>query len=132
MPDTEKQFETDIEKYLISPEGGWLKADDSGYRSPNSEGMALDIDTLVKFVKRSQPMAWQRFERQCNSDPIKKFYMAFEDAVSDDGILKVLRHGFKYRGIDFKVCYFKPESTLNDLAIQHYSQNICQCWHTNV
>ena len=132
MPDTEKQFETDIEKYLISPEGGWTKADDSGYRSPVSEGMALDIEILVKFVKLSQPMAWQRFEKQCNSDPVKKFYMAFEDAVSDDGILKVLRHGFKYRGIDFKVCYFKPESTLNELSIKHYSQNICHCirqWH---
>ena len=34
--------------------------------------------------------------------------------------------------MDFKVCYFKPESTLNDLAVKHYKQNICQCirqWH---
>ncbi|MEI3362146.1 MAG: type I restriction endonuclease [Oscillospiraceae bacterium] len=30
------------------------------------------------------------------------------------------------------MCYFKPESTLNDVAVKHYGQNICQCirqWH---
>ena len=43
-----------------------------------------------------------------------------------------LRHGFKHRGMDFRVCYFKPESTLNDVAVKRYSQNVCQCirqWH---
>lgn len=34
--------------------------------------------------------------------------------------------------MDFRVCYFKPESTLNDVAVKRYSQNVCQCirqWH---
>ena len=34
--------------------------------------------------------------------------------------------------MDFKVCYFKPESTLNDVAVKRYEQNVCQCirqWH---
>ena len=49
-----------------------------------------------------------------------------------DGLLSVMRHGFKHRGMDFKVCYFKPESTLNDVAVKRYEQNLCQCirqWH---
>lgn len=49
-----------------------------------------------------------------------------------DGLLSVMRHGFKHRGMDFKVCYFKPESTLNDVAVKRYKQNVCQCirqWH---
>ena len=132
MSDNEKQFEQDIESFLISPVGGWQKASDAGYRAPVSSGMALDIETLVGFVKATQPVAWQRFEKQCNSDPQKKFYKAFEDAVANDGIISVLRHGFKHRGIEFRVCYFKPESTLNDVAVKHYGQNVCQCirqWH---
>ena len=40
MPDNEKQFETDIESFLISPAGGWQKATDAGYRSEASKGMA--------------------------------------------------------------------------------------------
>ena len=130
MAENEKQFESNIEAFLISPDGGYEKATDAGYTS--SSGMALDIHTLVGFVKATQPIMWQRFEKQCNSDPYKKFYKCFEDAVQMDGLLSVMRHGFKHRGMDFKVCYFKPESTLNDVAVKRYKQNICQCirqWH---
>lgn len=128
MAENEKQFEANIEEYLISPAGGFTKATDAAY----DPAMALDIDTLVEFVKTTQPFVWKRFEKQCNSDPSKKFYKCFEDAVQMDGLLSVLRHGFKHRGMDFKVCYFKPESTLNDVAVKRYQQNICQCirqWH---
>ena len=125
MAENEKQFESNIEAFLISPDGGYEKATDAGYTS--SSGMALDIHTLVGFVKATQPIMWQRFEKQCNSDPYKKFYKCFEDAVQMDGLLSVMRHGFKHRGMDFKVCYFKPESTLNDVAVKRYEQNVCQC-----
>ena len=118
MAEDEKQFESNIEAFLISPAGGYEKATDAGYTS--SSGMALDIHTLVGFVKATQPTQWQRFEKQCNSDPYKKFYKCFEDAVQMDGLLSVMRHGFKHRGMDFKVCYFKPESTLNDVAVKRY------------
>ena len=131
MAENEKQFEADIEQYLISPIGGFIKATDADYNPT----MALDIHTLVDFVKTTQPVMWQRFEKQCRSDPYKKFYKCFEDAVQTDGILSVLRHGFKHRGMEFRVCYFKPESTLNQVSVQHYNQNVCQCirqWHYSV
>ena len=130
MAEDERQFETNIEAFLISPAGGYTKARDAGYVASSS--MALDINTLVEFVKTTQPVMWKRFEKQCNSDPYKKFYKCFEDAVQMDGLLSVMRHGFKHRGMDFKVCYFKPESTLNDVAVKRYKQNVCQCirqWH---
>ena len=132
MADDEKQFESDIESFLISDAGGWTKATDAGYRSPESKRMALDIDTLVVFVQNTQKLAWTQFVKRCNSDPKRKFYKAFEDAVAMDGMVNVLRHGFKYRGQEFKVCYFKPESELNQLSQTRYRQNICQCirqWH---
>ena len=130
MAENEKQFESNIEAFLISPAGGYEKATDAGYTA--SSGMALDIRTLVGFVKATQPIMWQRFEKQCNSDPCKKFYKCFEDAVQMDGLLSVMRHGFRHRGMEFRVCYFKPESTLNDVAVKRYKQNVCQCirqWH---
>ena len=132
MPDNERQFEQDIESFLLSHVGACLIASDSGYRAFMDSGVALDLATLVDFVQATQPIQWQRFEKQCNSDPEKKFYKAFENAVENDGLISVLRHGFKHRGIEFRVCYFKPESTLNDVAVKHYGQNICQCirqWH---
>lgn len=140
MPDNEKQFETDIESFLISEKGGWQKATDAGYRSGfrcDSEGIfienwALDIDTLCTFVKNTQPVAWNLFEKRCKSDPQAKFYRAFQNAVDMDGLINVLRHGFKHRGQEFRVVYFKPETELNQLSLSRYKENICQCirqWH---
>ena len=139
MADNEKQFETDIESFLISAEGGWKKATDAGYRTGfqyNGEALienyALDIGTLCTFVQNTQPVQWALFEKRCKTDPQKKFYKAFQNAVDMDGLVNVLRRGFKHRGQEFKVVYFKPETELNQLSLTHYKQNICQCirqWH---
>ena len=132
LDESERLFESKIEEYLISPEGGWQKATDAGYRNEKYKGMALDIVTLTDFVKASQPMAWKRFERMCNIDPVRQFYKAFDSAVNQVGLIEVLRHGFKHRGVQFSVCYFAPESTLNQLAVDNYQKNVCQCirqWH---
>lgn len=132
MNESEKSFEEFIESYLISEEGGWTKATDAGLRSEESRGMNLDIVTLTDFVKSTQPMAWRRFERMCTINPVRQFYKSFENAVTQDGLISVLRYGFKHRGVAFRVCYFKPESELNDLAVANYQKNICQCirqWH---
>lgn len=132
MNETEKTFEEFIESYLISEEGGWTKATDAGLRSEESRGMNLDIVTLTDFVKATQPMAWKRFERMCTINPVRQFYKSFENAVTQDGLISVLRYGFKHRGVSFRVCYFKPESDLNDLAVANYQKNVCQCirqWH---
>lgn len=132
MNENEKAFEEFIESYLISEEGGWTKATDAGLRSEESRGMNLDIVTLTDFVKNTQPMAWRRFERMCTINPVRQFYKSFENAVTQDGLISVLRYGFKHRGVSFRVCYFKPESELNDLAVANYQKNICQCirqWH---
>lgn len=140
MPDNEKQFETDIESFLISSKGGWQKATDTGYKtgfqydaeSGIIENYALDIETLCTFVKNTQPVAWALFEKRCKSDPQKKFFKAFQNAVDMDGLINVLRHGFKHRGQEFKVVFFKPETELNQLSLTRYKENICQCirqWH---
>ena len=132
MDESEKRFEEFIESYLISEEGGWTKATDAGLHSEESRGMNLDIITLTDFVKSTQPMAWKRFERMCTINPVRQFYKSFENAVIQDGLISVLRYGFKHRGVSFRVCYFKPESELNDLAVANYQKNVCQCirqWH---
>lgn len=132
MNESEKTFEEFIESYLISEEGGWTKATDEGLRSEESRGMNLDIVMLTNFVKATQPMAWKRFERMCTINPVRQFYKSFENAVTQDGLISVLRYGFKHRGVSFRVCYFKPESELNDLAVSNYQKNVCQCirqWH---
>ena len=140
MADNEKQFESDIQSWLTGKTGGWESTTDVGYRSGfqyDKEGVlienrAIEIDTLCTFVRNTQPVAWALFEKRCKSDPHRKFYKAFQNAVDMDGLVNVLRHGFKHRGQEFKVVYFKPETELNQLSQTRYKQNICQCirqWH---
>ncbi|MFH5836727.1 type I restriction endonuclease subunit R [Proteiniclasticum sp. C24MP] len=115
----EIRFEQDIETYLLSPAGGYQKGDMKKY----DKDKALDMGTLITYVKATQPKEWDRFERMTVSDIEKKFYKAINDAITNFGLIHVLRHGFKYRGIDFRVAYFKPESELNMRLWDLYREN---------
>ena len=122
MITTEKRFEEDIESFLVSAQGGYTKTTDT-----YDAGLGLYVGTLINFIKRTQPKEWARFENTCQSDPVRKFCVAFNNACDMSGLVSVLRHGFKHRGITFRVCYFKPESHLNKTAAELYEQNICNC-----
>ena len=118
---TEKRFEDDITNYWLH-EGGYTRNED--VYDPK---LGLFPDTLIRFVQRTQPKAWQRFANMNAIDPERKFCAAFNNACDMDGVLHVLRHGFKHRGVVFRVCYFMPESALNELATEQYAANEITC-----
>ena len=119
----EKNFEADIESYFISEAGGYTKG--NAIYDPSC---ALFKETFIEFIKKTQPKAWKKFEFAYGNNTEKKFVTFFNDAVERDGILKVMRKGFKCGGVDFKACYFKPESTLNEDDIALYNSNIWHCY----
>lgn len=141
----EKHFEKDIEAFLTSEAGGYLKATDKesflhiedgtyqnwgGHGYFDNRGKGADIKTLVNFIQTTQPKAWERFDKLYGPDveaTEKKFLKVFDDAVDTNGMIHVLKNGFKHRGIQFKVIYFKPESGLNETALKRYEQNVCRC-----
>lgn len=119
---TEKRFESDIEEFFLSPAGGYTHNQDA-YDSQ----LGVYKDTLLRFIQKTQPKEWKRFLLQNKVDPERKFCLAFNNACDMDGLISVLRHGFKHRGIPFKVCYFKPESGLNQTAMSLYEENEITC-----
>ena len=119
---TEKRFESDIEASFLSPAGGYAKNEDT-----YDPTLGLYPDTLVRFIQKTQPNEWKRFCMQNASDPERKFCVAFNNACDMDGLISVLRHGFKHRGVPFKVCFFKPESSLNETAKVLYAKNEITC-----
>lgn len=139
MADNEHQFESDIEA-LMTGELGWRReqpeaaASGTGQTAPGTEQsktyqreLALDLSTLVGFVKASQSKAWAFFAKACSGlDPQREFYKKFEDAVQTDGMIDVLRNGFYACGKHFLVCFFKPENKLNETANADYEKNICE------
>ena len=127
METNERRFESDIEAAFLSPVGGYVKGNDT-----YDAKAGLYVDTLMEFIKKTQPREWTRFETVNKVDTVQKFCAAFNDACDDSGLVHVLRHGFKHRGIKFRVCYFKPESTLNQTAAAQYAKNHVACyrqWH---
>lgn len=126
MP-TEKEFESEIEATMLTAAGGYVKGADS-----YDARAGLYVETLINFVRKSQPREWARFEKYNKTEPAKKFCEAFNNACDSEGLVSVLRHGFKHRGINFRVCYFKPESSLNQKAVALYAKNQVACyrqWH---
>lgn len=124
---TEKRFESDIEAFFLSPEGGYTKGE-----APYSPDLGLFDSVLTDFVKDTQPKAWARFCLQNKVNPERKFCLEFHNACVRDGVISVIRHGFKHLGIPFKVCFFKPESTLNQTAAALYAKNrveVYRQWH---
>lgn len=118
----EKQFESDIEaSFLLN--GGYFRGTDT-YDSK----LGVYVDSLINFVKKTQPKEWVRFENSNKIDTVRKFCNAFNNACDMNGLLAVLRHGFKHRGISFRVCYFKPESSLNQTATAQYANNHIACY----
>ena len=119
---TEKRFEEDIEAFFISLAGGYTKGTDT-----YDPALGLYVNPLIEFIQRTQPKEWARFENQNKVDPVRKFCLALNTACDTEGLVSVLRHGFKHRGITFRVCYFKPESSLNQTAAALYAKNIVNC-----
>lgn len=118
----EKRFEDDITASFLSPAGGYTHNDDV-YDS----NLGLFPDTLIRFIQKTQPNEWRRFELQNSGDTTRKFCLSFNNSCDTYGLLDVLRHGFKHRGISFRVCYFKPESGLNQTAAALYQKNEITC-----
>ena len=119
---TEKRFEMDIADFLLSPEGGY-----TGNHDVYDPKLGLFPETLIRFVQKTQPKEWARFVMQNKTEPERKFCLAFNNACDAEGLLAVLRHGFKHRGVSFRVCYFRPESSLNQTAAAQYAANEITC-----
>ena len=118
----EKRFESDIEAFMLSPAGGYTKN-----QSAYEPDLGLYTETLIDFVKETQPKAWKRFALLNTGNIERKFAQAFNLACDTHGLVHVLRHGFKHRGTEFKVCYFRPVSGLNETTAALYEKNVITC-----
>lgn len=118
----EKAFEEAIESYLTTM-GGYEKGNPKNF----DRELALDKETLIKFIKKTQLKEWERYCKIYKLDAEESFIKRFCKEVRNRGLLAVLRHGFKDRGVEFKVCFFKPETSINSQRVKLYDDNILHC-----
>src|SRR5699024_7403520 len=108
--------------YLIN-HGGYIKGDMSTY----DKEKAIDMDTLLEFIKFTQPKAWERYTKIYRERAKEALYKRFDESVNIHGLLNVLRDGIRDRGVRFQFVYFKPQSKLNQKVIDNYNKNILTC-----
>lgn len=118
----EKAFENAIEEYLLK-HGGYEKGNPAVF----DRSTGLDEETLIGFVKATQPKKWKQYITIYGLDAKGSFIKRFSKEVQTKGLLQVLRHGFKDRGLLLRVCFFKPETSINEDAQKLYEGNILHC-----
>ncbi|MCH5151550.1 MAG: type I restriction endonuclease subunit R [Clostridiales bacterium] len=123
MDTTEKRFEQDIETYLLSEAGGYIKGSMATY----DKSKAIDLLLLKTFIANTQKKAWERFCNLYGDNADKQLYKRFDEEVQSKGLIHVLRNGVKDRGIELRFCYFAPASGNNPELVDKYNNNILTC-----
>ena len=118
----ERNFEDDICAWLCK-EGGYTPGDPARF----DRTRALDVRTLLDFVRASQPDAWKRHEQRTPDKAEDVFRNCFCQEVQKRSLLDVLRHGFSIRGVAFRVVFWQPENDLNPATVALYRRNVLHC-----
>lgn len=116
---TEHTFEGNIEAHLLSH--GWVKVSPASY----DKKIGLFPDEVITFVQSTQPKAWAKLVRHHGGDDAArtKFLTRLAAELNQRGTISVLRSPIKDRGVDVRLCYFKPASGLNEEQTARYEAN---------
>ena len=118
----ERNFEDDICASLCS-DGGYAAGDPKKF----DRRLALDVETLLAFVRSSQPKAWRVHEAKNPGKAEQVFVERFCKEVQNRSLLDVLRQGFTILGTRFRVVFWKPENSYNPELVRQYECNVLHC-----
>lgn len=133
MDKSEKRFERDIESFLISETGGYQQfvgQDAEGkwvHKRQHDVARCIYMDVLCEFIQKTQPKEWARYVKYYGEQASDKLYNRLEQAITNQGLIHVFRHGITDMGIKLRICYFKPESGMNETLLAQYRANILGC-----
>ncbi len=117
----EKVFETHIVNCLTQ-EQEYIERDCAEHYDV---AHALDTELLFRFLKTTQPDAWQTLEDHYSAQAEPEVLKRLDKALKDNPTHVVLRQGIKLvPNINFMLCYFKPASNLNPDLTRLYEANI--------
>ena len=117
----EKVFEAHIVACLTADQGYIERTCASHYDVAH----ALDTELLFRFLKTTQPDAWQTLEDHYSAQAEAEVLKRLDKALKDNPTHVVLREGIKLvPNIRFALCFFKPASNLNPDLTRLYEANI--------
>lgn len=124
---TEKNFENDVERMMH--DAGWkIFSSNVEAQTDYDRSLAFKVDSLISFIKETQPEEWAKIESLYGTHAADKFckrlVSELEPHDNRGGVVNVLRCGIKMApGAIFKLCYFKPTSKKDPVAWKNYEAN---------
>ncbi|MCO5967502.1 type I restriction endonuclease subunit R [Actinoallomurus soli] len=103
-------------------ERGWREGRPQDYRADRG----LDTDELYTFIGATQPEEWNELLALYGHDPDVAqtgFAKRLDQAITNDGLVDVLRNGVKDRGVRIRVAYYKPNLVQSDSVLERYRAN---------
>lgn len=103
-------------------ERGWREAKPQAYNAD----IGFDTDELFAFIEQTQPDEWKELLSVYGgsyNEAQRGFAQRLDKAISEDGLLTVLRNGLKDRGVRLRVAYFKPNLVPDDSILNGYRAN---------
>ncbi|MFF9073251.1 type I restriction endonuclease subunit R [Streptomyces sp. NPDC014646] len=103
-------------------ERGWREAQPEDYQAD----LGLDTNELFTFLRKTQVNEWNELLAVYGgnvNDAQHGFARRLDKAISEDGLLNVLRNGVKDRGVRLRVAYFKPNLVTDDSVLDCYRAN---------
>ncbi len=115
----EQRLEDAIE-YQFIEQDRYQKGDSSDYDTER----ALEPARVIDFIKNTQAKVWQSLSNIHNADTEKVILGDLVKTLETQGMLNVLRYGFKCYGKKIKVAYFAPNTQLNDDSSALFNANV--------
>ena len=119
---TEIRFEEAIESHLLS--NGYLNGNPQEF----STELAIFPNDVIQFIQQSQSKYWDKIKEFHGERAFDVLVQALAKEMDSKGSLFIIRNGFKFFGINFKMANFKPNTNLNPQAWQDYEQNILKIY----
>jgi len=113
----EIHFEAAIEDYLLNH---CYQQGDSADFDPE---LCLEKARFIEFIQATQPLVWQALENIHGDEAANMIVADLRKHINTQGVLNVIRYGFKCYGKKLKVAYFLPNNQLNDETLALYAKN---------
>ena len=114
---SEAAFEALIEQHLLAQ--GYVSRPATAY----DPDQALLPDDLLAYIEETQPKTWTK-QQGIHGDALRSNLLAaFDKAAKHQGVLDVIRKGFKFYGSTIRVATFRPAHGLNPEVEATYAAN---------
>jgi len=117
---TEQGFQDRVEHALL--QRGWETATGS-----YDAELGIDTGALLKFIVNTQVEPWSKLldlYGGAQDATVRQFALHVASEIDSRGVLDVLRHGVKDRGVQIDLAYFRPELALAADMPKGYNANV--------